>query len=472
MATDFQPQRLTIRPHNSKRRSWQLILASAVICGLTQLCLPGQATAQVLNQQVNQLLANRCAGLNPTFIVGIPQGFDSQLQTLCTQGSGGSVPAASSSGGGAASVQGSATSILNRVLLQQLNELDEEESQKPLRSSSLRLNPFNSLLLGSAQNLAISSPFYASTMADAGSPTTFTAGSQNRWHGLGFFGTGLVEALNRDITTFQDGYKSNIYGFTIGTDYRFNKRLVTGLAFSYSNTNGDFRSGGTFNTNSYGGLLFASFLPTDKIFIQATGGYARNNYLVARLANAVIRQGTNIIAETPPGLASSNSNGDIFTLGFLTGYDHPIGRFTIGPRFGVNYSHTHIHSYAETGNTGVELKYGDQWINSLQSVLGIQGSAAFSTSLGVLVPQFNADYIHEFSNSQRLINVQFAQDLRSDPTKFTFQNEVPVRNYFNVGTGLVMVLPNGWQPFIAFRAMIGNEHFNNYVGTFGLRIAL
>ncbi len=108
----------------------------------------------------------------------------------------------------------------------------------------------------------------------------------------------------------------------------------------------------------------------------------------------------------------------------------------------------------------------------MQSVLGVQGSAAFSTGLGVLVPQFNADYIHEFANSQRFINVQFAQDNRINRTKFRFQNDVPVRNYFNLGTGLLMVLPNGWQPFMSFRAMVGNEHFNNYAGTFGLRIEL
>ena len=171
--------------------------------------------------------------------------------------------------------------------------------------------------------------------------------------------------------------------------------------------------------------------------MQVTGGYTRNNYLVSRLASADTSSqspdpsspgGTSV-----QGLASSNSNGNVFNLGLMTGYDHPIGRFTLGPRAGVTYSNTKIGSYGENGSTGVELKYDDQWINSLQSVLGVQGSAAFSTGLGVLVPQFNADYIHEFANSQRFINVQFAQDFRATPTKFTFQNDVPVRNYFYLG---------------------------------------
>ena len=342
----------------------------------------------------------------------------------------------------------------------------------------MRFNPLGSLLSGFGRTSSVSSPLYAATTADSGSAATFNSGSQRRWNGLGFFASGLVESLNRDITTFQDGYKSNILGITGGVDYRFSKKLVAGLALSYSNTDGDFRSGGNFSTNSYGGLLFASYLPTDRTFMQVTGGYTRNNYLVSRQVTAQVgvQPGALIVS----GPASSNSNGNVFNLGLMTGYDHPIGRFSIGPRVGVNYSNTKIGDYGENGNTGVELKYDNQWINSLQSVLGAQGSATFSTGFGVLVPQINADYIHEFANSQRFINVQFAQDNRSssnplnpvDPTKFRFQNDVPVRNYFNLGTGLLMVLPNGWQPFVYFRAMVGNEQFNNYAGTFGLRIEL
>ncbi|MDF0665812.1 MAG: autotransporter outer membrane beta-barrel domain-containing protein [Nitrospira sp.] len=444
--------------------------------------LPSKAPAQVLNDKVNSLLDAKCAGLGlPLDGNGNPitTELGRNLAKICDNQVGAS-EGAITGGGGAASFQGSAASILNRLLLQRLDETDEEEGQTQTRSSSMRLNPFGSLLSGSAGTSSLSSPFYAATTADGGSAATFTSSSQRRWNGLGLFASGLVESLNRDITTFQDGFKSTIFGFSGGADYRFSRKLVAGLAFSYSNSDGNFSSGGNFSTNSYGGLLFASYLPTDRTFMQVSGGYTRNNYLISRLATA--RIGTDPCSPTSmncvAGDASSNSNGNLLTLGLLTGYDHPIGRFTIGPRAGVTYSNTHIGGYTENGSTGIELKYNDQWINSLQSVLGVQGSAAFSTSFAVLVPQFNADYIHEFANNQRFINVQFAQDLRGTmgfpgaPTKFTFQTDVPVRNYFNLGTGLVMVLPNGWQLFGNFRAMVGNEQFNNYAGTFGLRRAL
>jgi uncharacterized protein YhjY with autotransporter beta-barrel domain len=220
--------------------------------------------------------------------------------------------------------------------------------------------------------------------------------------------------------------------------------------------------------------LFGSYLPTDRTFVQVTGGYTRNNHLVSRVAQAFIpagglAPGTN---RTLNGTPSSNSNGDVFRATVLAGYDHPVGMFTLGPRLGMNYTNTHLNDYSETSGGGLGLKFDDQWVNSLQSVLGLQAQAAFSTGLGVLVPQANADYIHEFANSQRHIGVSFVEDNRANPVKFAFQNDLPVRNYFNLGTGLIMVLPNGWQPFVNFRAMVGNTQYNNYAGTFGLRIEL
>jgi hypothetical protein len=263
-----------------------------------------------------------------------------------------------------------------------LDQIDEEDGQAHERSSSMKFNPFGSLLSGFGRASSASSPFYAATSGDGSSSTAFATNSRSRWNGLGVFASGLVESLNRDITTFQDGYKSNILGITAGADYRFAKNLVAGVAVSYSETNGDFRSGGDFSTNSYGYTLFASYLPTDRTFMQVTGGYTRNNYFVSRAASAFVADASGVADDrTTSGLASSNSTGNVFNLGLITGYDHPIGRFTVGPRVGVNYSNTKIYNFTENGKMGIELTYDDQSINSLQSVLGVQGSAAFKYRL-------------------------------------------------------------------------------------------
>lgn len=462
-------------------RRTHLLKWTIVIGGLCLLQFQAfDASAQILNQQVDDLLANNCAGLGTGGGVGNTpnlNGLIGDLRGLCNSGSsnagGSGIPtSATTGGGGAASLQASAASILNRTLLGRLEAVKNEGRENSDQPSSFLFSPLGLMSMAHMTNTSVSSPFYAATSATGAPIATFGMSNQSRWNGLGFFASGLIESLNRDITTFQDGYKSTILGFSGGLDYRFSKSVVAGLTGSFSNADGDFRGGGTFSTNSFGGLAFIQILPTDKTFVQVSAGYTRNNYLVSRLATARVAIDGTIQGAPVRSLASSNSNGNVASAGFLTGYDHAIGRFLVGPRVGLNYSQTHIGSYSEDGGGGIGLVYDAQNIHSLQSSVGLFGSTVYSTRFGVLVHQVNADYVHEFANSQRHITVQFAEDQKVTPTRFAFQNEMPARNYAYLGTGLVAVLPNGWQPFVNFRAMVGNSQFDNYAGTFGLRIEM
>jgi uncharacterized protein YhjY with autotransporter beta-barrel domain len=335
------------------------------------------------------------------------------------------------------------------------------------------------------------SPGTALAVANPGTPTTFGL-SNTRWHGLGLFATGQVEILNRNIGTFQDGFDSNIFGFTAGADYRFSRAFVAGAAFTYANTKGNFLGGGNFSTNAYTGTVFASYLPSERAFLQATAGITQNSYLIAR-PNRITIDNCCAIPESSPdrfhivdGISSSSSTGNMLSWSVLGGYDYSVRQFTVGPRVGLNYARTLINGYTEQGSTGLELTYQDQVVESFQSILGVLATAPVSWRYGVLVPQINADYIHEFANSQRFINVKFAQDNRNPalgntdittlstqtPTRFTFQNDGPDRDWLNLGAGIVAMLPNGYQPFVNFRAMVGNSQFTNYVWTFGLRVEM
>ena len=448
------------------------VLGRLAIVGAIVATIQGSSVtnsqAQVLDQAVNSLLANNCQNL----LQGDPSSvLAPTLGAACTGGPG-VTGSGNSAGGGAASVQAAAASIMNRTILLRMEEARGEAGQHTARIGTVAMNPFG-LLLPSLASFGGGIGMDSSINSVGGSSSAgFNIGNQGRWKGLGFFASGLVEALNREVTTFQDGYKSTILGVTGGVDYRINRHTVVGVATNYANTHGDFRNGGDFTSNSIGGVLFGSYLPTDRSFVQMTGGYTNNNHLVGRITRGFVPGLFGGPDRLLGGLAGSSTNGDIFSANILTGYDHPIGRLTIGPRIGFNYSNTHIHNFTETSGGGLGLKHEDQWITSIQSSVGMQAQVAFSTRFGVLVPQANANYIHEFANAQRLIGVSFVEDLRTTPTRFVFQNDAPDRNYFNVGTGLIAVLPNGWQAFMNFRAILGHSQYDNYAGTFGLRVDL
>ena len=140
---------------------------AAILAILFVILSPLNALAQVLDQQVNTLLANNCAGLGtggfPTpNLTGLAPNLAAICNTPQTQGS-------SSAGGGAASVQGSAASILNRTLLGRLDDLRNEEREGSAQPSSMRFNPLGMMAMAGMRNLNVSSPFYAATTAGGGS---------------------------------------------------------------------------------------------------------------------------------------------------------------------------------------------------------------------------------------------------------------------------------------------------------------
>jgi len=283
--------------------------------------------------------------------------------------------------------------------------------------------------------------------------------------GLGLFISGNVESLDRDKTTFGDGFDSTVLGTTAGADFRFNDMFLAGGAFNYVNRDGDFDGGGDFNTDSFGGLIYGSVMPIPAMFLDITLGYTSHDYDLKRPVEYVTLGGTPF-----GGNAKSDSDGDEFLIRAVAGYDYTIRNITVGPRVGLNYTHLSIDDYKESNAGGIGLEYDDQTVKSLQSTVGLQGSMAINTSYGVWLPQAMAEYVHEFENDRRNIKVQFTEDNRANPTKFNFNNDKPDRDFFNLGIGTVLVLPNGIQPFVNFRAMVGNDRFDNYAGTVGVRI--
>ena len=314
-------------------------------------------------------------------------------------------------------------------------------------------------------------------------PTNTGSASVRLGENVSLFISGNIESLDRDRTTFADGYDSNIAGVTVGGDYRVSQAAIAGGSFTYPNINGDFKSGGGFRTNSYGGNIYGSFLPAKGFFLDVIGGFAYKDYSVSRLASygEIFMPGS---IRTFSGAINSQTEGKEITARVILGYERKVQSVTVGPIIGVNYSYTHVNGYTESdggtaevfgasGAQGLRLRYGDEDISSLQSTLGIQGNVAISTAVGVFIPHFQANYIHEFMNHQRSIDVQFAEDNRgANATSFGFQTDKPVRDWFDLNLGLHAVFPNGVQPFVNFRAMVGNEQFNNFAGTVGIRMAI
>lgn len=288
--------------------------------------------------------------------------------------------------------------------------------------------------------------------------------------GLSLFLSGEYESLNRDVTTFEDGYDSDIWRVTGGADYLFTDRVGAGLALGYSRQNGSYTGGGRFGNDSYDILAFGSFLPFERTFVQVTAGYARKQYDRDRQATWTWTQAGNPGNQLPfAGSEHADYNANEVRVGALAGYDYPVGNVTISPHAGLDWDHISFDTYSETGSSGLELTYYNDQRNSLQSTVGVQTQVGFKTGFGALVPQASVDWMHEFEDDQRTVDVSFVGDSRG--RRFSYETERPDRDWFVINAGVVAYLPNDFQVFCNYRTLLGHRYYDSNAATVGLRVS-
>jgi outer membrane lipase/esterase len=385
---------------------------------VTVLAAAAPAGAQGLNDVVSILLSNNCNGLlGPGSPSRSTAGLGPDLLRLCPQGAG---TGAGSSSGGSVGSEGGATE-------------EQRELYRRLRQRQ-----------------------QGAASADPANPL-----------GIGVFVTTEYEKFNQDNTRFETGFDRDTVGMSFGADYLFRNGLILGAAFTYAHDFGNYDGvGGGFDHNSYGILAYGSYQPFANMFIDAVTGYTRKDYnFDRRAAIALPGPGQSV---SVAGSTHGDTNGNEWRIGLNSGYDFIFGAFTVGPRLGVLYRELTMNSFTESGHTGLELSYDDQFVKSLTLRPGIYGSYAFSTSWGVVIPQMTLEYVHEFFDDQRNVQFSFAQD--SQNRLFLFQTTPPDRDYLNLGLGVSMVLPSGWQPFLNFRDMLAYNDRSMYTVTLGVRI--
>jgi len=419
-------------PTGSKRLSG--IAITAAVAGL----LPGLVHAQNSNQALNSQLevslvggANKACGrllgtdVSGTVLVG-------GLQTICQRG----VPASGPGDAAATGANSGTATTLPTVIKKRLEEQRGEEQPKEQYQENAAIVE---------KEVAINRRVSLFLSAEGG-------------------------IIDRDVTFFEDGYDSNIWRVTGGFDVEIAPRAVVGLAINHYQQDGDFTDGGNFDVKSTGVIAFGSYLPTDTTFVQFSGGYARNTTDRTRTATFTQLESGGGVDFSTSGTPATDFSANEYRAGGLAGYDFIIKKFTIGPRLGIEWVRTDFDTFSEVGDSGLELVYHDDQIDSLQTTLGVQGSAAFSTSFGVVVPQVGITWKHEFLNDQRDVQVSFVGDTRAK--RFIYQTESPDRDFFDINAGVVIALPMGIQTFANVRTLAGHSFFNESSVTIGARFDL
>jgi outer membrane autotransporter protein len=394
----------------------------------TLLVFGGPAQGLSLNDQIKNQLDNTCLvlrdGISSDDFVAFFAGPN--LQRICAP-----IGSASGSSGGASGATQTSTFLPSTAIEERLDRVRDDEDETGASSTDIEIGG-----------------------------------------GISLFITGESEEREKDGTSFQDETDADNTTLTIGADYPFSEKLVGGAALSVKNEDGDFASGGGFDNDTTGVFFYGSFLPAERFFVDVVVGYSTIDLDIEREPFYERVDLFTPQTRTFSGTASSeDADADEVTASILLGYDYPIGRYTVGPRVGVQFKQTDFDSYSETGDSGLELRYDDHTIISRRIVLGLFASTSISTASAVLVPQITVDYINETEDDRDSITASFVEDLRDEPKKFKFETDEWESEWLEIGIGLVAVFPNDVQAFANYSAYAENDLYDSWTVSAGVRLA-
>jgi outer membrane autotransporter protein len=279
----------------------------------------------------------------------------------------------------------------------------------------------------------------------------------------GFF-SGAYVASEQTGTDTLAGFNNDIYAMTLGLDYRFKHDAYAGVATRLLNGNADLDdNGGSLDSNDVNLTLYGSYFPSQSFYVDATLQASSGKYDLTRRIDFTVN--TLDVFETAEGSTNGNQLG--FSLGW--GFEHTFSGPAITAQLnaGYRYSKAKLDAYTEEGALGLNLDVDEQTIESRLMSVGTQFSRAFSLGWGVMLPQLNVSWKHDFRPAGQDISASFAADPFG--TKFVFTTEDRDADFFEVALGVSTVSPGGWSTFAQLTTIAGYTNYDQNMLSLGVR---
>jgi uncharacterized protein YhjY with autotransporter beta-barrel domain len=337
-------------------------------------------------------------------------------------------------------------------------------------------------------------------VAQAGSPSrASTVGSEpggveNPW---GVFLQGSYNSGHHDQTDNEDPFNFHAVSVTAGVDYNFGNAVI-GVSVGHDNFDAGIRpsgttvSGGSTNIKSTSGSVYGAWFGPAWYF----NGIINYGSLKSEQSREVKYSATYAAGFDPqsiPGstdqctattctvtvdrLLTGNPSGNAFAVGATAGYQYAAFGWDLSPSLSINYRRSKFDSFSENdpivANDGLALSFGDQTVESLRSILGVQVSKPISVSFGVVSPVVRVEWNHEFKTGIRSISAHYEFDPSCVngvcDSNFALPTDSPALNYGVAGAGVIVTLARRVQAFVFDEAQFGYSKYHSNSVTLGVR---
>lgn len=324
-------------------------------------------------------------------------------------------------------------------------------------------------------------------VAQAGSPSRASTGGgepggvQNPW---GVFLQGSYNSGHHDQTDNEDPFNFHAVSVTAGVDYNFGN-AVLGVSVGHDNFDAGIRpsgttvSGGSTRIKSTSGSVYGAWFGPAWYFngifnygnlksdqsreVKYTATYAAG-FDPQSIPGATDQCTATTCTVTVDRILSGNPSGNAFAVGATAGYQYAAFGWDLSPSLSINYRRAKFDSFSESdpnlANDGLALSFGEQTVESLRSILGVQVSKPISVSFGVVSPVVRVEWNHEFKTGVRSISAHYVFDPSCVngvcDSNFALPTDTPALNYGVAGAGVIVTLARRVQAFVFDEALFGS----------------
>lgn len=275
-----------------------------------------------------------------------------------------------------------------------------------------------------------------------------TAPPARQWN---LFVEGLGGGANVDGTSNASGYDFTTIGGMMGADYLVNEGFAVGVTGGYANTDASLINGGSIETDSYRGAVYATLFGGG-FYLDALAGLAYNSYDTER--------------EALLGRATGSTDGLEMSALLNGGYNMRSGNWAYGPVASLAYTRVSLDGFTESGSL-TPLRYPDQHQESLRSNLGARIS--YTTQLGGVrvTPQARITWQHEFMDSTQSMDASFA----SGPGPvFSVDGPEIGRDSALITAGVNVQISPTVSAYAFYSGQVGRTNYSSHNVTLGVRI--
>jgi len=230
----------------------------------------------------------------------------------------------------------------------------------------------------------------------------------------------------------------DLFGGSVGAEYRINSNWSTGFAVSASQADIDMDIAGSADLDTVSLIPYVSFYQEDAIgsadlWASAMYAYGMHSYDIRRNRNF--------------GTVTGSPDGTTHLAEANVGLNYGSKDFVHGPYAGLRYITGKIDAYNEIGPGAAY--FSEQDVDSFVSVLGYQASWRFRGGNGIWVPQLRVAWEHEFEDG---------------PTTFGLPGDLRDEDTAVVGASLGYWFDNGWNVGVDYEGRFSSVVTGHYAG--------